>query len=294
MRTFLSVALVGLLLCPSLALCWWDEGHQVVARVAARHLTPAALLRVSQLLEVDNTPEAVADAMAAASVWADQVKGDTGTASWHFIDLNWQDSRTNLSDRCPNDDCATARVRMFATQLKANDPDADSRFTDEDALRFLIHFVADLHQPLHASTNADQGGNCEQLAMGVDDAANLHALWDGPLVGRMGVDDKALAAELNDELDQSTDQDRVAAATGTEEDWAWESHRVALASIYKRLDMAKMDAASPATCAEAPDEVRRSSVIVDEKYLDEMRPVVREQLKKAGLRLARLLNDIFS
>lgn len=292
MRRSLAITLSALLLLPPLAQGWWNEGHQVIARLAVQHLTPAAMHRISELLDVENTPEAVANAMAAAATWADEVKVDTGTAAWHFIDLTLQDNRSNIADRCPNDDCAIARVRLFAAQINANDPDADSRFSDEDALRFLIHFVGDLHQPLHATSDADQGGNCVLLESSVDQAANVHALWDGPLVSRMGADDTALAAELESEIAKMSEEQRADFSSGSPEDWAWESHRLALVHVYKRLQIPKQDIAFPAACSDAPEEIRQLHVLLDEDYLAAMQPIVRDQLKKAGLRLAKMLNEI--
>jgi hypothetical protein len=292
MRRLLSILVTFLLLCPFPAQCWWEEGHQVIARLAAKHLTPSALLKVSELLDVENTPEAVANAMATASIWADQIKGDTGTAQWHFIDLAWQDSRANIPERCPEDECATAQVRLFAAQLKAADPDSDSRFSDQDALRFLIHFVGDIHQPLHASSDADQGGNCEVLNTAVGEAKNVHALWDGPLVSQLGEDDTALAAELESEIEALPDDEKAADSTGDQDDWAWESHRLAVASIYKKLQIPKEDLAFPASCSEAPDEIKQLRLEIDDDYLQAMKPVVRGQLIKGALRLAKMLNDI--
>jgi hypothetical protein len=292
MRRFLAILIPVALLLPAPATGWWDEGHEVVARVAAGRLTPAAQLRISELLEVGNTQQAVADAMAKAAIWADQVKTDTGTENWHFLNLTWQDNRTNITDRCANDDCVSARVRLFAAQLKANDPDADTRFSDDDALRFLVHFVGDLHQPLHAASDADQGGNCEVMETGTDGAANVRALWDGPLVSGMGVDDSELAAELNAEITKMTDGERADFSSGEPDDWAWEAHRLAIVNVYKRLAIPKEDTAFPATCAEAPEEIQQVNVEIDDQYLEDMRPIVRDQLKKAGLRLAKMLNEI--
>jgi len=143
------------MLRPIPAKAWGPEGHQVVARIAARHLTAAARERVAELLEVENNAQAVEEGMAAAATWADEVRKDTGTESWHFLNLAWQDDRTNFKERCENDDCVTARVRLFTEQLQADDPDAETRFADKDALRFLVHFVGDVHQPLHAANDAD-------------------------------------------------------------------------------------------------------------------------------------------
>ena len=292
MHRWLFIATAALLVVPPPAECWWEEGHQVIARIAVRHLTPAALLRVSQILDVEDTTEAVADAMATASIWADQVKGDTATGSWHYIDLTLQDGRGNISQRCENDDCVTARIRLFSEELKADDPDGDSRWSEQDALRFLVHFVGDLQQPLHASSDADQGGNCEPLHPAVAQARNLHALWDGPLVSALGADDTTLAAELETEIGRLTDEQRSDFAAGDENDWAWESHRLAVVNIYKRLQIPKEGIVFPTSCAEAPDEIKSLDLQIDQTYMDAMKPIVREQLMKGGLRLAKMLNAV--
>jgi hypothetical protein len=291
MRRSLSVFVVSLVLMPVQAHCWWEEGHQAIARIAARHLSAAARQRVAQILEVENTPEAVAEAMATASIWADQMKAESGTGNWHFIDLTLQDSRANIAERCVDDNCITARIRLFATQLKAADADADTAWSDEDALRFLIHFVGDVHQPLHAISDADEGGNCELLDSPIDEAKNLHALWDGPLVAALGSDDTRLAAELDTEIAAMTDGERDDFASGDADDWAWESHRLAIVNVYRRLEVPKQDIEFPETCADAPEGIREFHGQIDEAYIAAMEPVVRDQLKKAGLRLAKMLNE---
>jgi len=85
----------------------------VAARLAARHLTPTAQERVAELLEVDNNPQAVADALAVAATWADEVRKDTATESWHFLNLAWQDGRTDMIQRCENDDCVDGARAAF-------------------------------------------------------------------------------------------------------------------------------------------------------------------------------------
>jgi hypothetical protein len=265
---------------------WGDEGHEVVARIAAQHLTPIAQAQIATLLEVENNPQSVADALAKAATWADQNKAEGETANWHFLNLALQDGRVNMRERCGNDDCLTARLRMFAAQLKANNTDDDAQFSDVDALRFVVHFVGDVNEPMHVTTNADRNGECLPLADWVDGAQNVQAVWDGTLVNG------ALEADLNREIAAMSDGERTEAAAGEVEDWAWESHRLALLHVYKRLDIPKMAAAFPASCDAAPEEIREQRIVIDENYLDEMRPIVREQLKKAGLRLAKMLNEI--
>ncbi len=99
---------------------WWETGHEVVARIAAAHLTPAARTRIARILSVPDTPEAVADALATASIWADQSKGQSKTGSWHYIDLAIQDKKSDILERCRDNNCVTARIRLFALQLSSH------------------------------------------------------------------------------------------------------------------------------------------------------------------------------
>src|ERR1700733_1640385 len=128
---------------------WWETGHRVVARIAALHLTPQARARVASILGVPDTIDAVADAMAKESTWADEVRPSTNTGEWHSIDLTLQNGKGDFAKRCENDNCAPARIRLFAAQL-AGGPKVE-KWSDLDALRFVVHFVGDIHQPLHAA-----------------------------------------------------------------------------------------------------------------------------------------------
>ena len=83
MRRF-SIILLSYWLCYAMpAYSWWETGHQAIARVAAAHLTPAARVRLARILDVPDTPEALADALARASTWADDTRAQTGTGAWH-------------------------------------------------------------------------------------------------------------------------------------------------------------------------------------------------------------------
>jgi hypothetical protein len=235
--------------------------------------------------------EAVADALAEASIWADHVKGESKTAPWHYIDLALEDRKTDIAQRCENDNCVTARIRLFAAQLSAKTTPRDSRWSDLDALRFVVHFVGDLHQPLHAISDADQGGNCERLDPPVRQAKNVHALWDGEIVNSMAEGDKRLAADLDRQIEQLSASRQQTLATGSAEDWAWESHVLAQKVVYKRLHIPKEPVEFPAHCSEAPVELTDHPWRIPPGYVKAMQPVVRAQLEKAGLRLARLLNE---
>ncbi len=261
----------------------------MVARIAAAHLTPAARAKVAQILGVENTSEAVADALARASTWADETKNDTKTGEWHYIDLTLQDQESDIPLRCKDDNCAPARIRLFAAQL-AN-PSAEGRWSQLDALRFVVHFVGDIHQPLHAISDADLGGNCEKLDPPIDRAKNLHALWDGGIIVAMDVDDKSLANSLEADIEATDQPAQAEIERGNQDDWVWESHGLAMKDIYYKLHIPVQPPVFPANCGEAPAAISDFHPQVDSLYVDTMKPVIRDQLMKGGLRLAKMLND---
>ena len=284
-----ALLLSGWLGLPYPSFSWWDTGHEAVARVAAAHLTPAVRTRVARMLDVADTPDSVAGALAQASVWADEIKNQTHTGSWHFIDLTFQDQKSDMPARCRRDNCAPARIRIFVAQLASGS--AESSWSQLDALRFVVHLVADLHQPLHTISDADLGGNCEHIDPSVGDATNLHALWDGGIIERMDVNDKALAADLEQDLRRMGSDRQQELARGDQDDWAWESHLLAVNDVYRKLHVPIEPAEFPRSCAQAPLAITEFSAHVDGLYIDDMKAVVRMQLAKAGLRLARLLNE---
>jgi hypothetical protein len=290
MNRLLPVLVSYWLIMPFEAFGYWETGHQTVARIAAAHLTPAARAAVARILGVTDSSEAVADALAQASTWADEVKNDTNTGAWHYIDLTLQDQKSDIPLRCKDDNCAPARIALFAAQLKSRP--ADAKWSERDALRFLVHFVGDIHQPLHAISDADLGGNCERLDPPVETAKNLHALWDGGIIKAMDVDDKALAASLEHEIRSLTEIRQTEMTSGNQEDWTWESHELAMQDVYYKLHVPVEPPIFPANCSEAPDAITDFHPRVDALYVDSMKPVVREQLMKAGLRLARMLNEV--
>lgn len=292
MTRLLTALLITSLVCPLPAYSWWETGHQTIARVAAAHLTPAARTRVARILGVEDSPEAVADALAKASTWADETKNETKTGNWHYVDLALQDHKSDIPERCQNDDCSPARVRLFAEQLAAQPGHpANTRWSQLDALRYVVHLVGDIHQPLHDVSDADLGGNCELLDPPIGKAKNLHALWDGEIINEMSANDRALAAELESEINELNPRRERQLSDGKEDDWVWESHEIAIHQIYRRLHIPVEPLEFPASCADAPAAITGLKVEISQLYMAEMKPIVREQLMKAGLRLAHLLNE---
>jgi hypothetical protein len=284
-RRVLSLILCYLFTFPMFG--WWETGHRVVARIAAAYLKPATRTRVAQILGVRDTPDSVANAMAAASVWPDEVKEQAKAGEWHYIDLALQDSKKDIEKRCPENNCITARIEIFEKQLAKRQP---SSVSDRDALRYLIHFVGDIHQPLHAVSNADLGGNCEHIQP-YRQAKSLHTLWDGGIVNTLQLNDLQLADNLEGYIGRLSGSERKDWSKGDAKKWTWESHELAKKDIYGRLHIPLQPVIFPKTCKAAPGEIANFRLYIDSNYINDMKPVVRDQLAKAGLRLAQVLNQ---
>jgi S1/P1 Nuclease len=173
-------ALLGQILLSRMAFAWFAEGHEIVAIIAADNLTPTARSHVAQMLSVPDDTGEVEKAMAAASIRPDTEfrEQDRTTAPWHYIDICLQDKQTDLPARCPQGNCVTAKIDEYAQRLRGGNYDKWGAAGD---LAFLIHFVGDIHQPLHTTTNADRGGNCQQVNI-VPAEENLHYSWDDVVV----------------------------------------------------------------------------------------------------------------
>src|SRR5215813_6134976 len=239
---------------PPRAWAWGNEGHQIVAIIAADNLTPSARTHVAKILHVSAKKKAVATAMAAAAIRTDTQFRDTNpeTKPWHFIDLCLQDQQTDLPARCPDQQCVVAKIDEYAADLR--DGHAD-HFGAKGDLAFLIHFVGDIHQPLHAATNGDRGGNCVQVAS-APASENLHHTWDTVLVQQVEheVDAgtvKATARKL--EQQYGTEKASFAWPADGTAAVAWESTGIARTDIYTVLQLPEQ-ACQPnlASCPAAP------------------------------------------
>src|SRR5260370_32294052 len=138
-------------LCGSLpAFGWGPEGHDLVARLAMAHLTPVATARVAEILGPGVT-------LASISSWPDQIRRERATTTtWHYIDIPIDKPHLDMTRDCPKGDCVLAQIGDFEKVLA--DP-AASAADRKEALMFVVHFVGDMHQPLHCSDNKDKGGN---------------------------------------------------------------------------------------------------------------------------------------
>lgn len=294
MLRFIAIAL--LTACAACGRCWaWGEdGHRVIALVADHYLTPATRQRIATTLAFDGgLAPAVPRDIASAGPWADRYRDSDRngaalryrqTSRWHYVnlDLRTPDLRKacygrpplqpdQLAARGPARACIVDKIRQFRAEWLAPDTDPAER---QLALLFLLHLVADLHQPLHVSDDGDQGGNRVDLAAPGFKTGSLHRFWDTAIVRRLDSSPTRLAARLVDGIDarQATEWRR-----GDVVAWAMETHAVAVDAVYAPLPAPQRDTG------------RRDVLRVGADYVDAAAEATALQLRRAGVRLARML-----
>lgn len=280
---------LAVLLCPVSAWAWGNDGHEIVAFIAADNLTPTAASHVAAILGVPADKRSIATAMEAASIRPDTEfrDEDASTAPWHFIDICLQDRRADVRARCPGGDCVTGKIDEYSKRLKEAKYD---RWGAAGDLAFLIHFVGDLHQPLHAANDEDRGGNCVTVSSNIR-AKDLHAVWDTTIVRRLeySIDSghpETTARRLERTYAAEKETDSWIAA----DDIAWESNQIARSDIYAALQIPVEPCQPTANLCVNP---HGSPVELDSSYLDSADALAGHQLAKAGFRLASLLNSIW-
>jgi len=299
------------LLSASPAHAWGCEGHETVALIAEKHLSPEAKEFVLALLKENPIDpqlkrycgSAVNDPMGDAATWADDIRGERRNGPWHYIDIPRGTARGDgkLDPYCGKEGCVNEALAAQIAILKNKSAEPAKR---AEALRYVIHFVGDLHQPLHSTTNDDEGGNCVPLkyfrrkprehAHGF--SPNLHSIWDSAILDRdaEGADSHEYADRLEETYASSFEQWQKAGIHI--DDWIWESHDYAEKNVYAPL--------SPKVAIEQPLPVHACTddnnigtrlldehIAVGEPYQDQAAPVAELRIAQAGIRLALILND---
>ncbi len=304
---------VSLLRAPA-AQAWGCKGHETVATIAEKHLTPEAQQMVLKLLgENPIDPKlrrwcgnATTDLMVDASTWPDDVRNERKNGPWHYIDIPRAKHKGELNEYCGTEGCVTHAIEEQRAILKDKSADPLKR---AEAIRYIVHFVGDLHQPLHAINNADNGGNCvpvkyfrhdplpNPLRPGREDySPNLHQIWDTEIVERdMEISNPFRYADELDEKFHGRTAELEAAGIHVE-NWAWESHERAETAVYDALP--EKIGIEPdlklKSCAENNHMGKRMferRLVVGEVYQNNAAKAVEDGLWKAGIRLAMILND---
>jgi hypothetical protein len=245
---------------------WGRPAHRVVAELAQAQLRPGARVEVERLLAAEPEPT-----LAGVSAWADELRQEGGEAGkrskrWHYVDFGGPDCEYVPARDCPDGDCVVAAInREFLRLSDRRRPDAERA----EALKYLVHFVGDVHQPLHASPVPDKGGLQFQVSW-KGEGDNLHKVWDVRVLrGALAVSKldeasyvRSLQAQSPLPADPTRRSDRPAV------DWAQESCRVVRdGGVYP------------------------SSHVLGDDYALAHRAQMETQLRRAGSRLASVLNS---
>jgi hypothetical protein len=275
-----ALAAVSLFLLPAPAAAWWEYGHETVATIAEMEAAPATRREVRRLLAQSrllDTPTCPARTIEQASVWPDCIKQlrdrFSYAAPWHYQNVDVC-RPFDQESACRDGNCVSAQIERNARLLADRALPARERLF---ALAFLVHLMGDLHQPMHAGDRGDLGGNRFGVDYGIiSGRTNLHTIWDGYLADRSISTPIGEAAGLIAEMPQA---DREAARLGSVTDWARESWQAAHDFAY--------GTALPDPCAPIPAQ----RPVLREEQVRTLIPVVRRQVTRGGLRLARLLDE---
>ncbi len=267
LRLLVGGCALALAIWPTSAAAWGAKGHQIVGEIAQRNLTVEARSEVDRLLHGDD------ETLAHASTWADRIRSDE-SYNWagplHYINGAEGAEDIVLEQDCPPRGCVVRAIERFRDQLADRQrPLAERR----EALKFLAHFIGDVHQPLHASYAADRGGN-RLLVTFYGEPVNLHALWDSSIIERnlswwTFRNWRGWAKTLDR---KTTAVEKRTWANSTPLDWAQESFDLARSHAY---------------AAQAGDDLGSA-------YHRRNLPVVEERLRQAGVRLAAVLNRVLA
>jgi hypothetical protein len=261
-----SFAVLALLtIAPQQARAWGDQGHRVICEMAIRLVQPNTRAEIQKLISNDDRFSSFSD----ACTWPDHPRQ---RASEHFVNLP-RDSDGLHSERCPGASaCVVTAIKKDFEVLSSNNASQAKKL---ESLKFLGHWVGDVHQPLHISFEDDRGGN-NVLVTG-ECGSNLHSAWDRCLVLKATGEDAGAAAT---ELMKTITPAKIESWTHSDpKDWANESFAIA------EQAQTKYCIRQGASCDQPSEKVK-----IDAAYVDANTPILREQLQKAGVRLAHLLD----
>jgi hypothetical protein len=242
------------------AAAWGVGGHSVIAEIAQRRLPPEVRRAIRDLLVGDVS-------LASIAAWADHVALlIPSTAHWHFVNIPYDATGYDAERDCRQTEKGDCIINAIARAQAGLIDRSATRESRAEALKFLVHLVGDVHQPLHTIDRHDEGGN--QFAVTFfDKPMSLHAVWDFGIIERYSFDWGEYVERI--EATWLPGKPVHALQAGTAVDWAWEAHRAAVDVAYV-----------------VPEDLK-----LGDAYYQRALPVVDRQLALAGIRLARLLNE---
>lgn len=283
-----SVLFLSYLLVPTQVFAWGKEGHEIVAHIAYGRISPATRIKVNRLLS--DTPGAVGpELLVEASFWPDAIKWQpgtpvaifkvfgvrnaAGTSAFHYADM--QGSRYNPDTDSDGGKSVVSGIERCKAVIRGTNASPTEK---REALKFLVHLVGDIHQPLHAGRRSDKGGNTIKIPAFLNrkPAAgfNLHQVWDSLLIESKSRDSKEYADSISKGLSKLTATSYRGERNTAR--WLEESHKLAFSNAY----------------VDARRKPIQSGTVLGQDYVTRNRPVVERQLTKAGVRLAALLDEL--
>ena len=277
---FLAALLTGLaaLAAAPPAQAWSALGHRLTGELAERHLDPVAAAEVARLLAGEEDPS-----LSGVAYWADALRNQDpdrfkATSKWHYVNYPRDRCEYEATRDCPGGDCVIGAIQAQQAILGDRTQALEAR---RDALKFLVHFLGDAHQPMHAGNRGDLGGNRFQVSLRTDlepeayarkhyvdgvMGTNLHSIWDFYILGteRLGLHEYAARLNALPWPPEGTPNGTPPVAPVA---WAFESCNL--------LDSR---------------DIYPSQHAMDDAYLDAMRPLAEQRVRQGAWRLAQLLN----
>ena len=235
---------------------WGKDGHRTTGKIAEKYLTKRAKKKIDKILK--------GQSLAFVSTFADEIKSDRAYrkySPWHYVNMGL-DQTYEESEKNPQGDLVTGIDTCIKVLKDDNSSEEDKNFH----LKMLIHFIGDLHQPLHIGRKEDKGGNDVQVQW-FGKGTNLHSVWDTKMIEDYGMSYSDLADNAKDLSKKQIELIKQ----GSVVDWVNEVHKIS-AEVYKS--------------AKIGENLRY-------RYNYDHFETVRTQLQKGGIRLAKVLNDIF-
>ncbi|WP_435415694.1 S1/P1 nuclease [Polaribacter aestuariivivens] len=235
---------------------WGQNGHRATGKIAESHLTRKAKRKIDKLLK--------GQSLAFVSTFGDEIKSDRKYrefSPWHYVNMGLDETYAT-AEKNPKGDLVTGIYKCIAVLKDKNSTEEDKNFY----LKMLVHFIGDLHQPMHIGRREDKGGNDIQVQW-FGKGTNLHAVWDTKMIEEWNMS----YLELADNAKDLSKKQIKAIEKGTIEDWVNEVHQITK-EVYKSVKVG--------------ENLRY-------EYSYNHFGIVRNQLQIGGIRLAKILNDIF-
>ncbi|RYG22257.1 MAG: hypothetical protein EOO07_00335 [Chitinophagaceae bacterium] len=241
---------------------WGYTGHRTIGLITENHLTPAAKSAIKELLGDTSIAE--------ACTWADDARREpqfAATASWHFLNLPLGLTYNDFKKYVDTLNVENVYSELLNTEKILTNTNSTKQ-QKVHALKFLMHFVGDLHQPMHISRAEDKGGSTIQLNY-QEKGTNLHSLWDTKMLEHEGLTYTQLAAKF----DNISVNDVKRWQSDPAIQWIWESYQISSA-LYPEIE-------------------QLNKKIIDDAYYQKHMPTVQKRMQQAAIRLAGLLNKIY-